>query len=244
MQKEIYIGILVGVLISAAGFLGYIIYDEFIEDDDDSDGWTSEFNVEDRTFATTGNNTYFILQVGYRIVLEGEEDGEDMQVNITVLNETKTVGTIVTRVVEERELVNGELYEVSRNYFAIDTETNSVFYFGEEVDYYEEGVIVDHEGAWEAYTDDAKPGLIMPGIILLGSKYYQEVAPGIAEDRGEITKLNETVETHMGTFTNCLEITDTNALEPGAEDLKYYAAGIGIIQDEELTLAWYGFVEV
>ena len=52
--------------------------------------------------------------------------------------------------VEERETEDGELVEVSRNFFAICEETNSVFYFGEEVDDDEDGEIVGHEGAWLA----------------------------------------------------------------------------------------------
>ena len=43
---------------------------------------------------------------------------------ITVLDETKDVYGVTTRVVEEREWKNGELYEVSRNFYAIDSETN------------------------------------------------------------------------------------------------------------------------
>jgi len=36
--------------------------------------------------------------------------------------------------VEEREEVDGELKEISRNFFAICREHGDVFYFGEEVD--------------------------------------------------------------------------------------------------------------
>lgn len=66
---------------------------------------------------------------------------------ITVLNETKIVNGTVTRVVEERETENGELVEVSRNYFAVSNPSNDICYFGEDVDDYERGKIIRHEGA-------------------------------------------------------------------------------------------------
>lgn len=91
-----------------------------------------------------------------------------------------------TRVIEEREIENGELVEVSRNYFAVCKPSNDVYYFGEDVDDYENGEIVSHPGAWLAGIDGDKAGMIMPGKVQVGLKHYQEIAPGIAEDRAEI----------------------------------------------------------
>ena len=86
--------------------------------------WTDTFPVEE--FSSTGANPYFILEPGYTVVLTGRDDGKSAHLTITVLNETKTVDGVETRVVEEREVLDGELVEVSRNYFAIGTRTNSV----------------------------------------------------------------------------------------------------------------------
>jgi hypothetical protein len=80
---------------------------------------------------------------------------------------------------------------------------------------------------------------MMPGIILLGARYQQEIAPGVAMDRAEIISMTETVETPAGTFENCLKIEETNPID-GETEYKYYAAGIGIIQDEDLKLTSYG----
>jgi hypothetical protein len=49
--------------------------------------------------------------------------------------------------VEEKKTEEATLLEVSRNYFAICKPTISVIYFGEIVDVYEYGEIVNHEGA-------------------------------------------------------------------------------------------------
>ena len=82
---------------------------------------------------------------------------------------------------------------------------------------------------------------MMPKTIHLGSRYYQELAPGIAMDRAEVISLSETLETPSGVFENCLKIAESTALEPGKE-YKMYAAGIGLIKDEDLLLTKYGFV--
>ena len=61
--------------------------------------WQEEFGITSCTLQTTGRNQYFVLEPGFQLVLEG--DGARVQ--ITVLDETKVVGGVTTRVVEERE---------------------------------------------------------------------------------------------------------------------------------------------
>lgn len=137
---------------------------------------------------------------------------------------------------EERETVDGELVEVSKNYFAICNRDNSVFYFGEDVDIYENGEIVSHESAWQSGINGARAGIIMPGTILLGSRYFQEIAPEVAMDRAEIMSINKVVETPFGEFENCLKTKETTPLEPGLREFKFYAPGIGLVQDGVLKL--------
>jgi hypothetical protein len=192
--------------------------------------------LENCNFTSTGKNDYFILEPGYQIILEGEEDGEKLQLIMTVLNETKIVNGVENRVVEERETEGGNLVEVSRNYFAICSPANNAIYFGEDVDMYEDGKIVSHEGAWLTGQNGAKAGMIMPGKIEVGLKYYQEISPGVAEDRAEIVSVNDTLDTSAGTFSKVLKTEETNPLKPGEKEFKFYAPGIGLIQDEALKL--------
>ena len=64
-------------------------------------------------------------------VLESE-DGT-IRLEITVLEETEEAAGIDTRVLVEEEFENGELIEVSRNFFA-QAPDGTVCYFGEDVD--------------------------------------------------------------------------------------------------------------
>ena len=196
--------------------------------------WTDEFHMDQRKFSAKGRNRFFSLQPGHKIVLESKSE----KVIITVLNKTKKIGSVVTRILEEREFEDGELVEVSRNFFAICKATSDVFYFGEEVDDYKDGKIVGHGGAWRADNKDSKAGIIMPGTALLGARHYQEMAPN-AMDRAEIIADNVTMKTPAGTFKNCIRVKETSPLEPGTICYKTYAPGIGLIQDEDLLLTEY-----
>jgi hypothetical protein len=209
--------------------------------------WKQQFGISECELAPTGRNQYFILEPGFRLVLEGGSE----KVAITVLEETKTITgvvaeantatTVTTRVVEEREWSNDELIEVSRNFFAICPTTKDVFYFGEEVDDYKDGQVTSHGGAWLAGEQGAKAGLIMPGSPEVGMKYYQEIAPDVALDRAEIVSVDETLDTPAGAFSNCLKTQEGTALNPDEREFKTYAPGIGLSQEESLLLTSYGF---
>jgi len=196
--------------------------------------WTESFGQESCTFSSVGKNRFFILEPGHQLVLESRTE----KVVITVLDETKKIGGVETRVVEEREELNGELKEVSRNFFAICREHSDVFYFGEEVDIYKGGKIVGHSGQWRADEKNCRAGIMMPGTILLGARHYQEISPN-AMDRAEILSDDVTLKTQAGTFKNCIRIEETSGLDPDEKCYKTYAPGVGLIQDEELVLTKY-----
>jgi hypothetical protein len=205
-----------------------------------ADEWTSDFSADRDTLTSTGRNPYFILEPGYQLVLEDEDE----KVVKTVLNETKVVDGVECRVVEERETKKGKLTEVSRNYFAISKRTNSVYYFGEDVDEHRDGKVVGHPGSWLAGKDGARFGLMMPGVPLLKGRYYHEVAPKVALDRAEIVALGVSVKTPAGEFKNCMKVEETTPLEPKTKDHKLYAPGVGLVQDGKLKLIKHGKVEL
>jgi hypothetical protein len=202
-------------------------------------GWLDSFNLKNCNFASHGANNYFILEPGYQLVLQGKEDNKTIEMIATVLNETKMVNGTEVGILEERAIEDGELAEISKNYFGLCTETNDIFYFGEDTDLYKDGKIVSHEGTWQAGADNAKPGMIMPGKAEIGLKYYQELAPGLDEGRAEVISLNEVLETPVGKFKDVLKTEETTPLEPGEKEYKFYAPGIGLVQDNTLKLVKY-----
>jgi hypothetical protein len=230
-------------LLAAALLFGFITQQQYASTTtQDLKSWTEKFDVSGCVWSSTGRNDFFILEPGYQQILEGKEDNEQTRLEITVLDEIRRIGNIETRVVEERESENGELAEISRNYFAVCTPANDIFYFGEEVDLYEGGKVSGHEGAWIAETNGAKAGLFMPFRPLLGARFYQEVAPKVAMDRVEIQSDNDSLKTPAGDFQDCLKTEETTPLEPGVKEYKVYAKKVGIIQDGSLLLTKYGHV--
>lgn len=206
---------------------------------DSDSSWQEEFGISKRSLVPTGRNEYFVLEPGFQLVLESRFT----KLTITVLDETRKVDGVTTRIVEEKEWIRGEVYEVSRNFFAIDPETKDVFYFGEEVDFYRGGKVVDHYGAWLAGENNARAGLMMPGKPKLGMKYHQEIAPGVAMDRAEIINLDDKLPTPAGSFSKCLTTREGTALNFREVEFKTYAPGIGLIQDQSLLLTRYGFID-
>jgi hypothetical protein len=204
-----------------------------------SSPWKEEFGIAKCTLLTTGRNPYFILEPGFQLVYEGD----NTKLQITVLDKTQTVDGVITRVVEEKEWKGGKIYEIALNYFAICEQTKDVFYFGEDVDYYENGKVVKHDGTWHAGKDGNRAGLIMPGTPKVAMRYYQELAPGVAMDRAEIVSLDETCKTPAGTFPKCMKVKEGSGIDLFAKEYKYYAPGIGLVRDEDLLLVKYGFIK-
>jgi hypothetical protein len=196
--------------------------------------WTDSFGEDNCEFSSVGRNRFFILEPGHQLVLQSRTE----KVVITVLDKTEKIAGVETRVVEEREEENGELKEVSRNFFAICREHGDVFYFGEEVDSYKDGKIVGHPGQWRADRKDSRAGIMMPGTILLGARHYQEISPN-AMDRAEIITDGVTMKTPAVTFKNCIRVEETSGIDPGERCYKTYAPGVGLVQDEDLVLTGY-----
>jgi len=194
----------------------------------DDAAWRRSFDVDPKRLGPNGKNPYFPLTPGLKIHLS---DGTETVV-FSVLDETKLVDGVETRVVEEHETENGKLVEISRNYFATDQSTGDVYYFGEDVDIYEDGKVVSHDGAWRSGSNGVKFGLIMPGKPAVGAKFYLENAPGAVE-RVEIVDLEATLETPLRSFGKVVHCREDDVLDGGASH-KWYAPGIGMVGDDEM----------
>jgi hypothetical protein len=196
----------------------------------DDAAWRRSFDVDPKNLGAVGSNRYFPLTPGLRIHLS---DGSETVV-FSILDATKVVDGVETRVVEERETEDGELVEISRNYFAIDRTTGDVYYFGEDVDIYEDGRVVSHDGAWLAGVGGVKYGLIMPGEPSVGDKFYLEDAPGAVE-RVEIVDLDAKLETPLRSFAGLVRCQEHDVLDGGVSH-KWYAAGVGMVGDDEMRV--------
>jgi hypothetical protein len=201
--------------------------------------WQDDFGITQCKMLSSGRNDYFVLEPGHQLVLEHGS----VRMQITVLNETKVVDGVTTRVVEEREWDKGVIQEVSRNYYALCEQSKDVLHFGEDVEVYKDGKLLKSDGTWMAGTQGSRPGLVIAGTPKLGMKYYQEIAPGVTLNRGEVVSLTETCRTAAGTFKNCLKIRGTSGMDAKKLEYKFYAPQIGLVQDEKMRLVKQGTVK-
>ena len=193
--------------------------------------WRDRFDVDKADLRPTGTNPYIPMQPGR--VLKLRHGGRTL--TVTILPDTQEIDGVTTGVLEEREANNGTLVEVSRNFLATDKNTGDVYYFGEDVDNYKGGRLVNHDSAWRAGSRGARFGLMLPATPSVGQAFYQEIAPKVAMDRVEVVSTGETVKTPAGVFERCVHLRETTPLERDVSH-KYYAPGIGLIRDDEFEL--------
>jgi hypothetical protein len=190
--------------------------------------------IEPANFSTTIDNGYFPLVPGTRWVLHGSGESEGEIDEITVLDETRTVMGVECVVVRDEVRLDGEPVEITDDWYAQDSDGN-VWYFGEETAEYEDGEVVSTAGSWESGVDGAQPGIIMPATPTVGVVYRQEFYEGEAEDMGEAVELGVSRDTPAGSFDDVLVTEDWTPLEPDVRERKWYAPGVGLIGEEQIT---------
>lgn len=192
-----------------------------------------EFDAGNFSNPTVIDNPWFSTPVGLELEYEAETEDGTETTEIEITGDTKMVLGIETLVYHDSVFLDGELIEDTLDYIAQDDDGN-VWYFGEDVDNYEDGVITDNDGAWLAGVDGAVPGYWMLADPRVGDYYKQEYLEGEAEDEATVLSLTETVTTVMGTYTSCLKTKDVNPLDPeGVIEYKYYCKETSTMTVEE-----------
>jgi hypothetical protein len=199
---------------------------------DETNTATAAPEVDPDDFVGRIDNPYMPLEPGTTRTYEGTTaDGMERTV-VQVTDQTREILGVTATVVRDRVYLKDELIEDTRDWFAQDREGN-VWYFGEDSKEIKNGKVVNREGSWEAGVDGARPGIAMKADPRSGDEYAQEVAPGVAEDRAEVLSLDETIEVAYDSYENVLKTKDTNPLDPGVVEHKYYARDVGLIAEEE-----------
>jgi hypothetical protein len=193
---------------------------------------TYDPGVTSDDFTSGVDNPYFPLTVGAAWVYEAVTDEGTERTEMEVLAETKDVWGVTAAVVRDTAYLDGEMIEDTWDWFAPDNDGN-IWYLGEDTYEYEDGEVVSSAGSWEAGMDGALPGMVMPISPTVGDAFFQEYYIGEAEDMAEIVSLDETVSVPAGEFTGCLETRDFSAIDPTANEFKYWCEGVGLVKVEE-----------
>lgn len=192
------------------------------------------------------DNEYFPFVEGRNKVLAGAEEDAELLVIEGHLAEIRTFlldgQSVQTHTLRETEYEDGELVEISLNYFAQDDQGN-VHYFGEVVDDYEDGQVVGHGGSWlvggptlptdprDAATA-SHPALFMPADPEVGDTWKPEDLFPFVDEDAQVIEDDLEIEVEGGSFDDVLRVRETSVLSPGSVGNKYYAPGVGVIIDD------------
>ena len=186
-------------------------------------------------------NPYVSVAAGHTYVLRAGEEGEEVNV-VHVTSDVREIQgafcrVVVDVVVEESDENGTAAYdpvEVTDDWFAQDASGN-IYYCGEATGEYEEGVLRDIGGSFEAGRDGAKGGYLSKAAPAVGDSHREEFALGEAEDVVEYLSLAAGPSAAEGgdnrafpcRANRCLQTLELTALEPGVTEHKYYLAGTG-----------------
>jgi hypothetical protein len=197
-------------------------------------GATYHPTLDPAGFTADVDNPWFPLKVGTTLVYEGTKDGKMAVDTYRTTAATRTIDGVRTRVVEDRLYLDGILEERTSDYFAQDP-CGNVWYLGEDTATLDEhGNVISTDGSFHAGVDGAQPGVVMQAQPEMGRRFRQEWYPGQAEDTFRVVDDSIAVTVPDGAFSSALRTEERTALEPDVIDNKFYARGIG--QVEELAV--------
>ncbi len=130
------------------------------------------------------------------------------------------VATLVSQYVA---FLDGRIEEVAYDYYA-QADDGSVWYFGEDVFNFADGVIVDTHGTWIAGTD-GPAAMIMPADPQVGDVYRPENIPGFVFEEVTVQSVDETVDGPFGAIEGALLVEELHM--DGATEEKYFAPAYG-----------------
>ena len=170
-------------------------------------------------------NPFFDLTTGYTRVYESGDE----TITVTVTGETIEIMGVTCIVVRDIVAEDGEVVEDTIDWHAQDIHGN-VWYFGEIVENYQDGLLNNLDGSFKAGDNFALPGIIMYANPMEGDAYREEWALAEAEDIAEVVSATASESTSaVSCDGTCLQTKNYTPLEPGVVEYKFYAPGIGFI---------------
>src|SRR5262245_39950110 len=184
--------------------------------------------IDPANFVSTIDNPYFPLQPGTTFIYGGQMPGGFERDEFAVTHNTRVILGVTCVEVHDSVFTDGALTEDTLDWFAQDRDGN-VWYFGENTQELEDGLITTISGTFMGGVNGDKPGIVMKAHPAVGDFYRQEFALNNAEDFAQTLSLNEVVTVRFGTFNHCLKSEETTPLEPDLLEDKFYAPGVGNI---------------
>jgi len=183
--------------------------------------------IDPADFVETVDNPYWPLVPGTTFTFRSADE----RTVTAVTSDRRMVMGVSTVVVHDQVFSGSDLVEDTFDWYAQDRAGN-VWYFGEATVSYEDNPAGDRAGSWEAGVDGAQPGVVMLADPVGGDVYRQEFLAGEAEDLALVRQGGTKLKVPAGSYDDVLITEEWTPLEPGVIELKYYARGVGVIQEK------------
>ncbi len=172
-------------------------------------------------------NPLFPISDLHSTVLLGTVDGLPFRTETTLLPDAKTITwngeRVETRVSQYHAYLDGRIHEVALDFYA-QADDGSVWYFGEDVFNFEDGVVADMNGTWLA-GKDGPAAMIMPADPQVGDVYRPENAPPFVFEQVTVKSVGVMVNGPQGRLGGAIIIEELHA--DGALEDKTFAPGYG-----------------
>ncbi|MFF5285015.1 hypothetical protein [Streptomyces sp. NPDC013171] len=168
-----------------------------------------------------------------QVIYDGQVDGKPFRTELTLLPHVETVTVngeqVRARTFQFVSFSDGRVQEVARDWFA-QADDGSVWYLGEEVFNYEDGVVADTHGSWRA--GKAGPAaMIMPSDPRAGDVFRGENIPGTVFEEVTVKAVGQTVPGPYGPVKGAIRTAEINL--DGSRENKVIAPGYGELTIDE-----------
>jgi hypothetical protein len=176
---------------------------------------------------TTITNPLFPISQLHSVVMLGRVDRLPFHTEVTLLPETKTIEwngqAIETLTSQYTAYLDGRIQEVALDWYA-QADDGSVWYFGEDVFNYADGMVADTTGTWLA-GKDGPAAMIMPANPQVGDVYRTENIPGVAFEEVTVNLTDQTVHGPEGPIVGAIVVEELH--QDGTTEKKIFAPGYG-----------------
>jgi len=158
----------------------------------------------------------------------GQESGKPFRTEVSLLPRSKTItwgGSSITALTSQYvAFSDGRIHEVALDWYA-QADDGSVWYLGEDVFNYDNGVVADTEGTWQTGHKKAPGAMIMPAHPKKGDVYHTENLPGVVFEEVTVKAVDQTVDGPYGKITGAMTVRELHM--DGTTEDKVFAPGYG-----------------
>ncbi len=172
-------------------------------------------------------NSLFPISQLQSAILLGSVGGVPLRVETTLLHYTKTIDLgdeeIDVLVSQYMALLGGRIEEVALDWYG-QADDGSVWYFGEDVFNYENGVLADTDGTWIT-CEDGPEAMIMPASPQVGDVYRPENTYPLVFEEVIVKSVGRTVNGPTGPVAGAIIVEELHM--DGTREDKTFAPGYG-----------------